>query len=149
MGDEHSLIEWCCHLSSISIAVSFLKLLDPTWNTMHGVVSNNIDPRYIFGMKFYSNSFISTPPVLASSCLHQKKFSKRSNFSILNRKIHFSIHVSSCCWPTRRWGLGNVNFLLKMKRYFTTVHGPGLDGPCTSCWYRRLCGRKSTLSVLI
>ena len=46
-------------------------------------------------------------------------------------------------------GLGNVNFVLKVKRVFATVHGPGPDGPCASCWYGLLCSWKSMLSVLV
>jgi len=44
-------------------------------------------------------------------------------------------------------GLGNVSFLEKIKRVFATVHGPGPNGSCASCWYGPLRVQKLTLSV--
>jgi len=42
--------------------------------------------------------------------------------------------------------LGNINFLLK-KRIFVSVHGPGPDGACASCWYEPLRVKKLSLLV--
>jgi len=39
------------------------------------------------------------------------------------------------------------NLFLQTKIDFATVHGPGPDGQCTSCWYGSLRVQKLTLSV--
>ena len=44
-------------------------------------------------------------------------------------------------------GLESEFFLSRIKRAFATVHSPGPDGPCASCWYGPLCVQKFTLSV--
>jgi len=116
---EHSLIERCCHLSGTSIPVTLLKLLEPTLNEMHClvcVVSNKIDPSYIVCIKIYSTFFISSHPALASSRPGPlaQNYSKGANLSTLNRKIDFSIHLSTCSWPP----LGVV--MSKMPTHFLT-----------------------------
>ena len=64
------------YLNSTGMNATFLRESTRSWNAMHYVVTNKIDPSYMVLARSFPTFFIITPPGMASSFPLHQNFSK-------------------------------------------------------------------------